>query len=187
MQDYSKEQEEILIQAIQLNANQKAFEELMKRHSNLLFQIIHRIVQEREESMDILQNVWIKIWEKRKSFLKDSSFYTWAYRIAKNESLNFLNSARNRKNKVDISFIKGSQQTSISSYTQDEIQNHLFKAMDLLPEKQGLVFQLKYFEEKKYSEIAVLLKLNEGTLKAHYFHAVKKIEDYLKNQLNYFE
>lgn len=121
------------------------------------------------------------------SFQGDAAFYTWAYRIAKNETLNYLKREKSdRKNSLDESILE--VDASLSSGINlgaDAISNMLLEAIEELPEKQALVFQLRYFEDLSYKEIAEKLNMSEGGLKANFHHARQKIELFLKGKLNH--
>ena len=134
------------------------------------------------ESDDLLQEVFIKAWKNIDKFRGDSNLYTWLYKIASNECLNHLNK---KKKRFFISFQDTKSELvnklSNSSYIEaDEIQLKLQKALLKLPDKQRLVFNMKYFEDMKYEEIAEITDTSVGSLKASYHLAVKKIEEFLK-------
>ena len=131
----------------------------------------------------MLQNVFIKAWKYLGKFDNRSTFYTWIYRIAYNETIDQI--TRNKKHShTDIddpsAFNSVKAQTN-SLYSGTEIKKKLDDAINTLPAKQKMVFNMKYFEEKKYDEIANITGTSTGALKASYFHAVKKIETFLKN------
>ena len=140
------------------------------------------MVIDHDESDDLLQEVFIKVWKNIDKFRGDSNLYTWLYKIASNECLNHLNK---KKKRFFISFQDTKSELvnklSNSSYIEaDEIQLKLQKALLKLPDKQRLVFNMKYFEDMKYEEIAEITDTSVGSLKASYHLAVKKIEEFLK-------
>ena len=140
------------------------------------------MVKDHEDTDDILQNTFIKIFKNIHSFKGESQLYSWMYRIATNESLTFLN---NKAKRIQLSSeeLQNNLIEKLESdvyFEGDEIQLKLQKAIATLPEKQQLVFNMKYFQELKYREIAAILGTSEGALKASYHIAAKKIEDYLK-------
>jgi len=160
----------------------EAFEILIKRYQERLYANIRKIANNHEDTNDILQNVFLKAWNNIDQFKGKSQIYTWLYRISYNESMNFL-TINKKHNHSDLSDSEYKQSQNLEAdhiYDGNRIQAKLLSAIDLLPEKQKLVFQLKYFEEKKYDEIAKITGTSTGALKASYFHAVKKIEEFLK-------
>ena len=135
-----------------------------------------------EDADDVTQNTLVKAWKGLHKFKEEAKLYTWLYRIATNESITFLNK---KKKHFFISFndVEHELAQALESdeyYTGDEIQLTLQKAILSLPEKQRLVFNMRYYDELKYDEIAEILETSVGGLKASYHHAVKKIENYIK-------
>jgi RNA polymerase sigma-70 factor (ECF subfamily) len=135
------------------------------------------LVIDHDDTNDVMQNVFIKAWANLGNFREEANLYTWLYRIASNESLTFITS---KKRKVTQS-LENLQVTAPQSNgpSGDEIQHKLQLAINLLPEKQRIVFNMKYYDELKYEEMSKVLDTSVGALKASYHHAVKKIEDYL--------
>lgn len=179
-----------LIQKIHQGASFKneAFTLIVKQFGPLLYPKIQRITKNKEWTNDCLQNIFIKVYENIESFNGDSSLYSWLYRIAHNESLNFIQK-ENRRQGINLSshnFELLAGHVQLDQLDATRIENLLFKAITLLPEKQALVFELKYFQDKQYSEISKLTGISEGGLKANYHHAVKKIEEFLIQQLNLY-
>lgn len=158
-----------------------AFSVLVKSFSERLYWQIRKIVISHEDANDVLQNVFIKIWTNIDSFRGDSKLTTWLYKIAINESISFVNKQRQQQNLPldDSDNFLESKFESDSYFDGDEAQLKLQKAILTLPEKQRIVFNLKYFEEMKYEEMSEILETSVGALKASYHHAVKKIEDFL--------
>lgn len=153
-----------------------------KYHERLYFHI-RRIVILHEDADDVLQNTFIKIWKNLDKFRKDSSLYTWIYRIASNEALAQL---KKRKKQSGLNLDELSEYFNLSLegdswFDGDEAERKLQNAILKLPEKQKLVFTLKYYDMMKYEDISKVLDTSVGGLKASYHHAVKKIEEYLKN------
>lgn len=158
----------------------EGFAVLVKQYSEKLYWKVRRIVLSHEDANDVLQNVFIKVWSNLQNFQGKSSLSTWLYRIAINESLDFL-----RKQKLSDR-VSADEDVSVASrlmsdeyFDGDEVQARLQEAVARLPEVQRMVFNLKYFEEMKYSEISQILNTSEGALKASYHLAVKKITEYL--------
>lgn len=139
------------------------------------------MVIDHDDADDITQEVFIKIHKAIDTFREDSQLFTWIYRIATNECLNFLNKKRRRffLPIEDIGAQLSAKIDSTDMISGDEIQKKLQKALLQLPDKQRLVFNMKYFEDLSYEDIATITRTSVGALKASYHHAVKKIEDYL--------
>ena len=158
----------------------EGFAVLVKQYSEKLYWKVRRIVLSHEDANDVLQNVFIKVWSNLQNFQGKSSLSTWLYRIAINESLDFL-----RKQKL-ADKVSADEDVSVASrlmsdeyFDGDEVQARLQEAVARLPEVQRMVFNIKYFEEMKYSEMIQILNTSEGALKASYHLAVKKITEYL--------
>jgi RNA polymerase sigma-70 factor (ECF subfamily) len=163
---------------------EKGFRFLVNAYKKRLYWHIRSIVLVHEDADDILQNVFIKIFRNIEKFKGDSALYTWMYRIATNESLSFLKSKANRMKKsyedLQQELIAGL--SSDPYFDGDELELKLQEAIISLPEKQQLVFRMKYLQDMKYEEISEVLKTSVGSLKASYHHARKKIEaQLLKN------
>ncbi|MET0243236.1 MAG: RNA polymerase sigma factor, partial [Flavitalea sp.] len=132
---------------------------------------------------DVLQNTFIRVWKALDNFREDSQLYTWLYRVATNECLSFLEQKK-RKASVSLSDDENSLTGSIKAdkdFDGKKIEWKLQLAIQQLPEKQRVVFTLRYYDEMPYSEMSQVLETSEGALKASYHHAVKKIEDYILN------
>ena len=158
-----------------------AFNLLVRKYQKRLYWQIRKIVVDHEDANDVVQNVMIKVWKSLDNFRAESGLYTWLYRIATNESLTFLKSKRT---KFFIPMVDVEQQLSNSLesdqyFDADEIQLKLQKAILALPEKQRLVFNMRYYDEMKYEEMSEVLGTSVGALKASYHHAVKKIEQFV--------
>lgn len=155
---------------------------MVQQYQKPLYFHIRNIVLNHDDADDVLQNTFIKVFSNIKNFKGESKLYSWIYRIATNESLTFI---EQRAKKQGISN-EEVQQKAIMNLESDvyfegnEIQLKLQKAIAILPEKQQLVFKMKYFEEIKYENMSEILDTSVGALKASYHHAVKKIEEYLK-------
>ncbi|MBN1131630.1 MAG: RNA polymerase sigma factor [Bacteroidales bacterium] len=173
-----------IIQEFKTSERQEsAFNKLVQKYQERLYWHIRKILINHEDTDDVLQNTFIKIWRSLHDFREEAKLYTWLYRIATNEALTFL---KMRKRKpylpTDDGWIQYGQNLESDVYFNgDEIQRKLQMAIQRLPEKQKVVFNLKYFEEMKYEEMAEILKTSVGALKASYHHAVKKIEAYMND------
>lgn len=177
-------QEEDFIKEL-LNAQTKeaAFKKLVHEYQRPLYNLIRSIVLNHDDSDDILQNTFIKIFQNIDKFKGESKLFSWMYRIATNEALTFMKS-KAFKNKISNEELQTKLIDNLAAevyFDGDEIQLKLQKAMLLLPEKQQLVFKMKYFQELKYEEMSTILGTSVGALKASYHFAVKKIEDYLNS------
>lgn len=160
-----------------------AFNLLVREYQKRLYWHIRKIIIDHDDTDDVLQNVFIKVWRNLENFKEESRLFTWMYRIATNESINFLNQKKKRAGIPldDVSSFLANNLESDSYYKGDEIQTILQKAILTLPDKQRIVFNMKYFDEMKYEEMSKILETSVGALKASYHHAVKKIEHYLTN------
>jgi RNA polymerase sigma-70 factor (ECF subfamily) len=178
--------EKILVAQLKNRHTQEiAFRNLMSLYKKRLYWHIRKIVISHDDTDDVLQNTFIKVFKNIHQFNEDSKLYSWMYRIATNEAITFINKKAKQQN-VDISELQHTLANTLESddlYTGDQIQLLLQKAVVTLPQKQQLVFNMKYFEEMKYDEISEILETSVGALKASYFHAVKKIETYIKLNL----
>ena len=163
------------------NGEEKAFRLLVGKYSERLYWHIRKIVIGHEDSDDVLQNTFLKIWKSLDSFQGKSSLSTWLYRIAINEALDFLRHQRqSAMSSVDDNKKVANQLMADDYFDGDRMHAWLQEAVAQLPEVQRTVFVMKYFDEMKYSEISEVLGTSEGALKASYHLAVKKITEYLK-------
>lgn len=164
-----------IIDALRFPATREAaFEVLVTTYQKPLYSHLRRMLGNHEDADDALQNTFIKVWRNVDRFRGDASLFSWLYRIATNEALNIINQKvpYNKTSKADeMSLVAASDGPD-----GDAISRKLQAAMLTLPEKQRQVFDLRYFEEMKYSQIAEITGTSVGALKASYFHAVKKIE-----------
>jgi RNA polymerase sigma-70 factor (ECF subfamily) len=160
-----------------------AFKQLVESYQKPLYFHIRNIVLNHDDADDVLQNTFMKVFSNIGKFKGESKLYSWMFRIATNESLTFI---EQRAKKQGISNVQLQQKALLNLesdvyFEGNEIQIKLQKAIAKLPEKQQLVFKMKYFEEMKYENMSEILDISVGGLKANYHHAVKKIEAYLKN------
>ncbi len=178
MSDYSDK--ELLALFKDVEKRNYAFNLIVRKYQEKLYWHIRKIVIRHEDSNDILQNTFIKVWKGLDGFREDSKLYTWLYRIATNESLTFLKQQKTKYLLPIVDYENNLKETLESDeyFNGDEIQIRLQKAILGLPEKQRIVFNLKYFEEMKYDDMSKVLDTSVGALKASYHHAVKKIEKY---------
>ena len=155
-----------------------AFNQLLQKYQERLYWHIRKIVIGHDDTDDVLQNTMIKVWKSLPSFRADSGLFTWLYRIATNEALTFLKQKKKRTFApwVDVEHKISETLESDPWFNGDEIQLKLQQAILKLPDKQRIVFNMKYFDEVKYEDMSVILETSVGALKASYHHAVKKIE-----------
>ena len=175
--------ETVLIeQLINVQTKEKAFKELISLYKERLYWHVRKIVISHDDTDDVLQNTFIKIYKNIGKFKQESKLFSWMYRIATNEAITFINK-RNKERKVEISEVQEHLVSTLENdiyFSGEEIQEILQKAIASLPQKQQLVFNMKYFDNIKYTQISEILGTSVGALKASYFHAVKKIESYIK-------
>ena len=175
--------EEKLVQnLLDPKTREEAFRELLHLYKERLYWQIRNIVKNHEDADDVLQNTFIKIFRNLDKFKGESQLFSWMYRIATNEAITFLNN-RAKKEKISSEELQDQIIENLRSdvhFEGDEIQLKLQKAIATLPQKQQQVFNMKYFQELKYREISDILGTSEGALKTSYHIAVKKIEQYLK-------
>ncbi len=162
-----------------------AFNQLVLKYQQRIYYYIRKMVIDHDDADDITQDVFVKVWHNLPSFRQDANFYTWLYRIATNECLNFLGKKRRRFmlpiHDVESELLE-KLHASDTIITGDDITLRLQEALLKLPEKQRLVFNMKYFEDLTYEEISAILGTSVGGLKASYHHATKKIEAFLGAQ-----
>ena len=177
-----QEEKEFIKELLNPKTQNQAFKKLLKEYQKPLYNHIRTIVLNHDDTDDVLQNTFVKVFQYLNKFKGESKLFSWIYRIATNEALTFLN----QKAKINGVTSETLQNKTIDNLKADvyfdgnEIQIKLQKAIASLPEKQQLVFKMKYFEELKYEEISEILGTSVGALKASYHHAVKKIETFVK-------
>ncbi|HEX4876920.1 MAG TPA: sigma-70 family RNA polymerase sigma factor [Chitinophagaceae bacterium] len=174
---------ELLVQFRNPVTKEKAYTALIRKYQEKLYWHIRRMVVEHEDANDVLQNVLIRVWNGLENFREDSQLYTWLYRIATNECLTYLEQQKKRTS-VSLSDVETGLSNKIKAdkhFDANKLEWKLQLAMQQLPEKQRIVFSLRYYDEMPYEEMSRVLETSEGALKASYHHAVKKIEDYMLN------
>ena len=175
---------ELLSQFKHEATKEAAFTCILKKYQEKIYWHIRRLVIEHEDANDVLQNMFIKVWKNLDNFREDSQLYTWLYRIATNESLTFLDQKK-KKSTSPIGDDEGYLSNKLRAdqdFDGNKLEWKLQLAIQKLPPKQKVVFNLRYFEEMPYEEMSRVLETSEGALKASYHHAVKKIEDYILNR-----
>ena len=179
----TKDEEQLLMQQLtDPQSQRKAFERLVREYSEQLYWQVRRMVLSHEDANDVMQNVFLKAWAHLDDFHHDAKISTWLYRIAVNESLDFL---RRKKNQLVTSVDeaeRGVADTLMADryFDGDQTEALLQEAISQLPDVQRTVFNLRYFDDMKYSDISKLLNTSEGALKASYHIAVKKISEFFK-------
>jgi RNA polymerase sigma factor (sigma-70 family) len=165
-------------------SRERAFTLIVKKYQERLYWHVRRLVVGHEDANDVLQNMFIKVWNNLDNFREDSQLYTWLYRIATNESLTFLEQQK-RKSSISLSDVEtglSNKLTADKHFDPNKLEWKLQQAILLLPEKQRAVFNLRYYDEMPYEEMSRVLDTSEGALKASYHHAVKKIEEYIRSR-----
>jgi RNA polymerase sigma-70 factor (ECF subfamily) len=175
-------EENQLIQRLKnIETQENAFRELMSLYKERLYWHIRKIVITHADADDVLQNTFVKVFRNIANFKAESKLYSWIYRIATNEAITFLNK-KAKERKIDVNDMQLQVVENLHAdvyFDGDEIQLKLQKAVASLPQKQQLVFNMKYFDDMKYQDISDVLETSVGALKASYHHAVKKIETIL--------
>lgn len=162
---------------------ERAYTAIIKKYQERLYWHIRRLVVDHEDANDVLQNVFIRVWNGLQNFKEESQLYTWLYRIGTNESLTFLENQKKRS-AVSLSDVETGLSNKIKAdkhFDPNRLEWKLQLGIQQLPEKQRIVFTLRYYDEMPYEEMSRVLETSEGALKASYHHAVKKIEDFIKN------
>ena len=163
-----------------------AFGKVIEHYSEQLYWHIRRMVIDHDDANDVLQNTFIKAWTNIDNFRGDAKLSTWLYKIAINESITFINKKKVQNNislDDDDSFLTNNLEAD-KYFDGDEAQLKLQRAIATLPEKQRLVFNMRYYDEMKYEDMSEILGTSVGALKASYHHAYQKVVDYLKKDLD---
>jgi RNA polymerase sigma factor (sigma-70 family) len=174
---------ELLIQFRNPITKERAFASIIKKYQEKLYWHVRRMVIDHEDANDVLQNMFIRVWNGLENFREDSQLYTWLYRIATNECLTYIEQQKKRSS-VPLDEVESGLSNKIkadSHFDANLLEWKLQLAIQQLPDKQRIVFNLRYYDEMPYEEMSRVLDTSEGALKASYHHAVKKIEDYIKN------
>ena len=177
------EDEEILAKFSNEKTRNEAFNLLISKYQEKIYWHVRRLVIDHDDADDLVQEVFIKVWKSLDKFRNDSKLYTWIYRIATNESITFLNKKK-QQNQTPLDEVSAELSESLvasSYFNGDKIQMKLQQALLTLPEKQRLIFNMKYYDDLKYDEISAILGTSVGALKASFHIAVKKIEGIMLN------
>lgn len=173
-----QEEQEFIQELLNPKTQNQAFQKLLKEYQKPLYNHVRNILLNHDDTDDVLQNTFVKVFQNLNKFKGESKLFSWMYRIATNEALTFLNQ-KAKKSGISSETLQSKAIDNLKAdihFDGNEIQIKLQKAILQLPEKQQLVFKMKYFEELKYEEISEILGTSVGALKASYHHAVKKIE-----------
>ncbi len=176
-----QEEQEFIQELLNPKTQNQAFQKLLKEYQKPLYNHVRNIVLNHDDTDDVLQNTFVKVFQNLNKFKGESKLFSWMYRIATNEALTFLNQ-KAKKSGISSETLQSKAIDNLKAdiyFDGNEIQIKLQKAIIQLPEKQQLVFKMKYFEELKYEEISEILGTSVGALKASYHHAVKKIEAFV--------
>ncbi|MDO4738204.1 MAG: RNA polymerase sigma factor [Bacteroidales bacterium] len=176
------DEQDILNKLQNPQTRRRAFEEIVNVYSRQLYWQIHYILQNHDDTDDVLQNTFIKAWKGIERFKGESAMYTWLYRIAHNEAITFLKQKKQMSSIDDEDFTEQASFVADDYFDGDATQEILMQAVSTLPTKQRQVFCLKYFEDKKYEEISELVGTSIGALKASYHIAVEKITNFIKTK-----
>ena len=174
---------ELLVRFRDPATKESAYTSIIRKYQEKLYWHVRRMVVDHEDANDVLQNVFIRVWNALENFREDAQLYTWLYRIATNESLTFLEQQKKRA-AVPLGDVESGLENKIKAdkdFDASKLEWKLQLAIQQLPEKQRIVFTLRYYDEMPYEEMSRVLETSEGALKASYHHAVKKIEDYILN------
>ena len=177
------EDQALVVQFKTASTKEVAFTSLVKKYQEKLYWHIRRMVVEHEDANDVLQNTFIKVWNGLASFREDSQLYTWLYRIATNECLTFIDQIKRKSvvNFDDVAEDFSNKVKADTNFDANRLEWKLQVAIQQLPEKQRVVFNLRYYDEMPYEEMSTILDTSVGALKASYHHAAKKIEEFIKN------
>ena len=168
------------------NGNRQAFTELMRRYQKRVYWVARRIVTDHDDADEVVQETFVKAYLALGDFRGDAGFFTWLYRIAVNLSLNTVRKRQVmnylRESELLARILPSGDEPS-AAVEQQELESALQRAVATLPEKQKAVFVLRYYEELSYEEIAGILKTSVGGLKANYFHALRKVQEYMRHEI----
>jgi RNA polymerase sigma factor (sigma-70 family) len=178
-----QEEKAFIASLLNERTREAAFRQLVSQYGKPLYSHIRTIVIDHDDADDVLQNTFIKVFSNIAGFKGESKLFSWMYRIATNEAITFINQKAKKSGVTNEEVLQRAvQNLKADDYFEGEaMQLKLQQAVASLPEKQQLVFKMRYFEDLKYEEISEMLQTSVGALKASYHHAVKKIEDYVNS------
>ena len=178
-----QDEKAFIAQLLSPKTQEAAFRQLVAQYSKPLYNHVRTIVLSHDDADDVLQNTFIKVFQNLKNFKGESKLFSWMYRIATNEALTFV-SQRAKKSGITNEEVQQKALNKLQAddyFEGDAMQLKLQQAVATLPEKQQLVFKMRYFEDIKYEDLSEILGTSVGALKASYHHAIKKIEDYINH------
>jgi len=182
--------DQVLLEQFRVSeTRERAYTAIIRKYQERIYWHIRRMVVDHEDANDVMQNVFIKVWNSLDNFKEKSQLFTWLYRIATNESISFLEQQKRKRANYSMHEVENHLENRLradKNFNADKLEWKLQLAIQQLPEKQRLVFNLRYFDEMPYEEMSRILETSEGGLKASYHHAAKKIEDYLLKQSENF-
>lgn len=173
----------LLDQFRQADTKEQAYTAIIRKYQEKLYWHIRRMVADHDDTNDVLQNTFIRVWNGLENFREDAKLYTWLYRVATNECLSFLEQQK-KKSSLPLDESESGLAGKIKAdkyFDANKLEWKLQLAIQQLPDKQRVVFSLRYYDEMPYEEMSRVLETSEGALKASYHHAVKKIEDFILN------
>ena len=168
------------------NGDVRGFNEIVRKYQQQVYWVIRKIIQDHDETDDITQEVFIKVHSALKDFREESNLFTWLYRIATNYAINHTKKVKVRNTvsvEVVMEPIESGDKRTDELMDEETRRKILEEAIETLPAQQRAVFNMRYYDELQYSEIAGILGRSEGGIKANYFHAVKKIGEYVKGKI----
>ncbi|MFP9114493.1 RNA polymerase sigma factor [Flavobacterium sp. RHBU_3] len=178
-----QDEKAFIAQLLHPNTRDAAYRQLVNQYGRPLYNHIRTIVISHDDADDVLQNTFIKVYSNLQGFKGESKLFSWMYRIATNEAITFINQRAKKSGLTSEEILQKAVGKLVADdyFEGDALQLKLQQAIATLPEKQQLVFKMKYFQDIKYEEMSEILGTSVGALKASYHHAVKKIEDYVNN------
>ena len=181
--------QELLDQFRQPALRERAYTALIRKYQERIYWHIRRLVVDHDDANDVMQNVFIKVWNGLDNFKENSQLYTWLYRIATNESISFMELQKRKRADYSLSDMEGVLENKMRAdkgFDAQKLEWKLQLAIQKLPEKQRIVFNLRYFDEMPYEEMSRILETSEGGLKASYHHAAKKIEEFILKEADQY-
>jgi RNA polymerase sigma factor (sigma-70 family) len=166
----------------QPETKEKAYTAIIKKYQEKLYWHIRRMLADHDDTNDVLQNTFLKVWKGLEKFREDSQLYTWLYRIATNECLSFMDNKKRKSADISLTGMEYMVEDKIKAdenFDGKKLEWKLQLAIQQLPEKQRMVFNLRYYDEMPYEQMSRVLETSEGALKASYHHAAKKIEEFI--------
>lgn len=173
--------QELLALFAEEESRHSAFNLIVRKHQQRLYWMVRRMVVDHDDTNDLVQNIWLKVWQNLLTFKGESELFSWLYRIATNETFNYLDKKKRKKvfRLDDFEFAETNRAEATMDLDGDAITLKLENAIQSLPDKQKLVFQMRYYDEMPYEEMSSVVGTSVGALKASYHHALKKVEEFI--------